>query len=161
MGSSATQAYIITDLDGCLALNDHRSALIPQEDKRDDADAWREYVMRCNGDTLNRFVANLLVHFDARGYAIMYCTGRMEYAREVTWQWLRDCHVPSGPVSHRGCDDLRPNWMLKETMLDDLVRIYGALPELAIEDDPETVAMYQRRGVNVLSMATRSSCLSI
>lgn len=91
----------------------------------------------------------------------MYCTGRMEYSREVTWEWLRRMDVPVGTVVHRPDGDIRPNWQLKEEMLDTLARIYGALPVLAIEDDPATVAMYQHHGVNVLSVATRSSCLAI
>lgn len=159
--SCLTQAYIISDLDGCLALNEHRAYLVPQGDDRESEEAWRTYVMNCGEDTLNPFVAQFITDFYVRGHAIHYCTGRMEYSRQVTWTWLRRMDVPMGIVTHRPNGDTRPNWQLKEEMLDTLARSYGALPVLAIEDDPATVAMYQHHGVNVLSVATRSSCLAI
>lgn len=60
--SYSTQAYIISDLDGCLAMNGHRAALVPQGDDRDSAEAWRTYVMGCGDDAVNLFVANLLTY---------------------------------------------------------------------------------------------------
>lgn len=157
----ATQAYIFCDLDGCLALNDHRGHLVPTGEARNDSEAWREYVMACRFDELNHTIDSLIRGLAGAGYFIQIGTGRMEYARGVTAEWLLRHHVPFGNVMHRADDDYRSNALVKEAMLDTCIAQFGALPSMAIEDDPDTIAMYRRRGVNVLSVATRSSCLTI
>lgn len=150
----ATQAYIFCDLDGCLALNDHRGYLVPTGEARNDSEAWRVDVLNYTIDSLIRGLAGA-------GHFIQIGTGRMEYARGVTAEWLLRHHVPFGNVMHRADDDYRPNALVKEAMLDTCIAQFGALPSMAIEDDPDTIAMYHRRGVNVLSVATRSSCRTI
>lgn len=150
---------ILCDIDGVIALNDHRSHLIPAGDKRNDPDAWRTFVMACDKDIPNRPILNMLDALSATAY-IHLCTGRMQYAWAPTSDWLARYAVPYTELHMRPEDNIWPNWQVKELMLNKLAN-EGNEILMAIEDDPETVAMYHRRGINVLHVATRSSCLSI
>lgn len=86
-------------------------------------------------------------------YLVVYCTGRPEERRKMTEAWMSKHDIPfhSQFLMMRKDDDHRPDYVVKEEMLDQIIT-NGHDILFVIDDRPEVVKMWRRRGLTCLAM---------
>lgn len=140
--------FVVFDLDGTLADDTHKNALLqrpaipgdtwPEQD-------WSAWTAACEHDPIVEPIAAVARAMAVAGHRIEFWTGRAENARFVTERWLdkhgfcRCCH----PLRMRF--DEHPNLAdaaLKAMYLDR----YGR-PDLIFEDRASVVDMWRSKGI--------------
>lgn len=137
---------IIFDLDGTLALIDHRRHFVDKSSgvKVD----WNAFFEACDKDEPNTpvILANRLV----TGYHIIILSGRSEAVREKTIRWLARHEVYYDELRMRAEGDYQPDETLKEAWLkqigpDNIICVY--------DDRDKVVAMWRKNGVTCFQVA--------
>jgi len=78
--------YYIFDLDGTIALIDHRRPILDT----DDPHRWDKFYQACVKDIPNIAVIEILKSLINNGYKIKIFSGRSESVRKETMEWLDD-----------------------------------------------------------------------
>jgi phosphoserine phosphatase len=142
--------WVIVDLDGTLALIEHRLHFLKGERKemheRVDPD-WDGFNRACVSDPVNSKVRELVNHLAETGYKIIIMTGRnRKYARETVF-WLKENHVRNHLLMMRDEKDYRPDTEVKLGMLKkmiDLDYITDKEQVLCVLEDREKVVDFWR-----------------
>jgi len=138
---------LIVDLDGTLALDDHRRPMI-------ESHGWGAYFDLCHNDELNQPVLMIIERFWMT-HNVHIFTGRADSTRAATEEWLQAHFVPhsslemrpsagvdmnSGSQAALGCDK---NWkgalLEKHDLTPDNV-------EFVLDDRDDMVAWWRDRG---------------
>jgi len=142
---------LICDLDGTLALDDHRRPLIQSH-------GWKAYFDACVDDVLNEPVARFLgmwVHQHPENKIVML-TGRCESQRAVTMSWLHNRDVspdhllmrPQGSYDPLAvCEDTTDGkWTKDEEVKLAMIRQLDLRPENVIccLDDRDRMVVFWR-----------------
>jgi hypothetical protein len=135
-----TRAAAIFDLDGTLAVIDHRLHHV-RNGKRD----WDSFFAGIGDDALAQPIARILDALvdDA---AILLCSGRPEKCRASTVAWLEKHEVAYDALYMRADDDHRPDHVVKSQILDGILAD-GYEPFLVIDDRQSVVDMWRDRGL--------------
>lgn len=136
--------FVIFDLDGTLALIEHRRHFV-ESDKPD----WKAFYEACDKDQPNTPVISALKSMvDNHGVEIW--SGREDSVLDKTEKWLNEHvgkHVMDGVVLRmRSSGDYTPDDKLKEAWLDEAIDRRHA-PSLVFDDRDKVVAMWRRRGI--------------
>ena len=146
------QKVIIFDLDGTIALCDHRRHFISGENKN-----WKAFFDSCVNDLPNKPVIEILNEFAIkRKYIIVILSGRSEDVREKTIEWLKKNNVNYDFLYMRPCNDYRPDQNLKFEMLQTLKRELSISDQqiLCVFDDRDKVVdMWRRSGFTCFQVA--------
>jgi hypothetical protein len=143
---SPCRKYMVIDIDGTLANNDHRQFLV----SRDAHINWDEFFNRCVDDTPYEDIVNLVVRLSAF-YEPVFVTGRDEAWREQTQAWLDRYVKIDAPLlmrpegSHMSDMDVKPK----------LVTDYGLTFDdiaFALDDRDKMVAAWRQLGVRCLQV---------
>ena len=129
---------VIFDLDGTLALTDHRAHFLNRE-KKD----WRAFYAACDKDEPCHPIIRTLLALYVTGADCRIWSGRSEEVLEKTVHWLASHGLGMVPVKMREEGDHRPDTVLKKEWLDDL----GQKPSLIFEDRASVVAMWRENGI--------------
>lgn len=129
---------VVFDLDGTIALNDHREHFIKQ-----DPPDWDAFYEACDKDEPNYAVIQTLEALWSSGHDIIILSGRSDQVREKTEDWLTDHGVFFDRLIMRPEGDYTPDDKLKQRFLDE----YGLNPDLAIDDRTKVVAMWRSLGI--------------
>lgn len=136
-------SYVIFDLDGTLALCEHRRQLLPD---------WDAFFAACDKDEPNWAVIHVYHALRLAGlHQLQIWSGRSDAVREKTEAWLR-VHLAEAPfvLRMRKAGDYTPDDKLKESWLDEL----GAQSvSMVFDDRDKVVAMWRRRGVPCFQVA--------
>ncbi len=136
----------IFDLDGTLALTEHRQHLIRGTDKPD----WSAFFAACVDDEVNWPVVSVLRGLLDAGADVMIWSGRSSEVMEPTREWLRqfldDNHEGVGLMMRRE-GDFTPDEVLKEGWLDSLNEYDRRRLVCVFDDRDKVVAMWRRRGI--------------
>ena len=144
----------IFDLDGTLALTEHRQHIL---DDKDNPNRWRDFFAACVDDLPNlpviRTMEELWSHAD-----ILIWSGRSAEVRAQTLHWL-DAHTVikwtflDRVLRMRDTEDFTPDEELKASWLDNLCpRDRGRL--VAVFDDRDkVVSMWRSKGVACFQVA--------
>lgn len=130
--------FIVFDLDGTLALTDHRAHFLEREQKD-----WRGFYAACDGD---KPCAPIIATFRALmvvGHQIEIWSGRSAEVREKTRAWLCDNGLAAANIRMRQEGDHRPDTVLKLEWLTNASR----KPDLIFEDRASVVAMWREQGI--------------
>lgn len=137
--------YIVVDIDGTIANNQHRahllSGLVASDENRGTkvlaADRWDEFYDLCDKDEPYLDMRSIIKRVAATSQVI-YLTGRVERIRGKTVSWLKKHGFPSGTLYMRANDDFRRN---SEFKLEAL-KTKGLTPEnvLCIFEDNDVEA---------------------
>ncbi len=167
---------IIFDIDGTLANGDHRQHFLSVErDKRD----WKSYQKSAYLDTAHDDIVDLFKLYANSGqkpYRINICTGRSEFEREVTVEWLEKHGIFAGdrwaaltdadmdivqdgywPVGlyyglyMRKDGDHRGDDVVKIEMLEE-IRAKGFNPVMAIDDRDRVVKAWRAAGIRCIQV---------
>jgi hypothetical protein len=145
----------IFDLDGTLALIDHRRAIL-DEPGRDDS-KWRRFYAACDKDTPNmpviRTLWTLCVHSD-----VWIFSGRSDEVRKKTETWLRQNVFmfnwwKDGALMMRRLGDHRPDHELKQMWLNDMLDVDRDRLVAVFDDRQSVVDMWRRNGVTCFQVA--------
>jgi hypothetical protein len=153
-GLVMTTPLYIFDLDGTIALIDHRRHFV----EGDGAKNWRAFFDACDQDAPNVNVIKIMECFDICGADILIWSGRDESVREKTLNWFSqntsfdvgyvDRILKMRPV---GCymadEELKARWLmaLKQS---DRGRIIGVF-----DDRQKVVDMWRRNGLTCFQVA--------
>jgi hypothetical protein len=137
--------FVVFDLDGTLALNEHRVHHIRKEPK--DYDAF--YAACVDDQPCHAVIHAMLAHVDF-GCAVEIWTGRSDQVRAETEEWLykfvRDYNANPALTRMRKAGDHRPDVVLKREWLNE-ARAAGRAPDLVYDDRDSVVAMWREEGV--------------
>lgn len=129
---------VIFDLDGTLALTEHRAHFLERE-KKD----WRSFYAACDKDEPCHPVIRTLQALYTTGADVEIWSGRSKEVLDKTIAWLEANGLGHIPIKMREEGDHRPDTVLKEEWLDAC----DVKPRLVFEDRASVVAMWRSRGI--------------
>lgn len=135
-----TPEAIIVDIDGTLA---HKG----------DRDIYD--LSRVPEDTLNAAVAGLVQDASSKDLKVIFCTGREDSSREVTFTWLREnLGIPSGRTEllMRSSDDKRKDSIVKRELFDKHIRDNYDV-KYVLDDRNQVVEMWRSLGLPCFQVA--------
>lgn len=134
---SGDPMFVVFDLDGTLALTEHRAHHLTGE-KKD----WRAFYAACDKDEpCEPLWATFFALMDA-GHRVEIWTGRSAEVARKTGDWLFDRGIKMA-IRMREEGDHRPDTVLKAEWLADEER----KPDLVFEDRASVVAMWRSHGI--------------
>lgn len=144
------QDRVVFDLDGTLALNDHRKHLV----ECDEPD-WPAFYAACHNDHPNWPVVTTLMAMKFAGFQVWILTGRSDEVADKTILWLRNNKIHFDRLIMRAEGDFSPDTALKAGWAE----VHNLTPEntLAVYDDRDSVvAMWRERGMPCFQVAPGS-----
>lgn len=130
--------FIVFDLDGTLALTEHREHFLKQEPKD-----WRGFYAACDGDgPCHPLIATALA-LNSRGDRVEIWSGRSAEVRDKTEAWLKAHGLGIIPIRMRPEGDHQPDTKLKAAWLEQA----NQTPDLVFEDRASMVAMWRSHGI--------------
>lgn len=147
----------IFDVDGTLALIDHRVHILEQ---KDNPHRWREFYAACDKDEPNKPVITIMNNLLVLGADVLLFSGRSEEVRDKTIHWLTentsfmsyDLQV-GGLLTMRQEMDYTPDDVLKESWLDNMLVDDRERLVAVFDDRDRVVDMWRRRGITCLQVA--------
>lgn len=141
--------YVIFDIDGTIADNKHRQHYLTGK-KKD----WKGFLGEMEHDTPIQSIITLVqIIFrdnDPLLARVVLVTGRSECYRQVTVDWLTKYEVPFHLLLMRKDGDDREDWVVKEVVLDTLIKKFRTRPIFVVDDRQQVVDMWRRRGIKCL-----------
>lgn len=158
-----TPLYIF-DLDGTLALTEHRQHLL---DNKEDPDRWRKFFAACVDDQPNVPVIRTLQSLRKAGAECWIWSGRSDEVKTQTVEWLckHGCFgkpngfLPAWPFGAperfrmRAAGNYTPDEDLKRQWLHDLEPPEFARLTAVFDDRDKVVAMWRAAGVPCFQVA--------
>lgn len=138
---------VIFDLDGTIALIDHRRHLVEGE-KKD----WRAFFAACVDDAPNWPVIEVLAALSMAGNEIWIVSGRSDEVIHETLTWFDKHGVGYHKILMRAAGDFTPDHALKLSWLNS-----GMIPRdrvlMVFDDRDAVVAMWREQGLTCLQVA--------
>ena len=131
---------VIFDLDGTLALNEHRQHYVERPTGEKD---WDSFFDACDKDELNWPIAATLLTMLAAGLDVRIWSGRVDRVREKTERWLSDNGLGHIPLKMRPDGDHRSDTVLKSEWLGEA----SQKPMMVFDDRDSVVAMWRENGI--------------
>lgn len=154
----------IFDLDGTLALTEHRTHFV-RGDKKD----WRAFFAACVNDKPNLPVVRTLQTLRKSGAEIWIWSGRSDEVRAETEQWLYDHGIlkttmllhwepfsPPESFRMRKAGDFTPDEILKGQWLSEIEPPEYKRLTAVFDDRDKVVAMWRAAGVPCFQVAPGS-----
>ena len=144
----------IFDLDGTLALIEHRKHILESDDRQ----KWRRFYASCDKDSPNHPVIDTMKRL-ALVSDIWIFSGRSDEVRPQTIQWLADKTTfmswdLAGPMlTMRKAGDYTPDDALKRQWFDDMLVSDKARLVAVFEDRARMVKMWRAAGVPCFQVA--------
>lgn len=113
---SSKQKAIIVDLDGTLCDVEHRVHHVQSETKN-----WKAFNELMVHDELNHWCFELMAAMTARGYKVLFVTGRGEAWRAPTEAWLHKHAVIYEHLFMRALIDYREDSDVKEDIYRNMI----------------------------------------
>ena len=138
---------ICFDIDGTLANIEHRLDYVRSKPKN-----WRAFDAGIPNDKVNEPVAKVFRKFavDTAFHDVVLASGRNERSRYATEKWLADNKLHGYQKLYmRKADDFRSDDIVKQEILDQIVKDYGRKPDMVFDDRPRVVSMWRRNGIFV------------
>lgn len=134
---------IICDLDGTIALCEHRRHLIPD---------WPAFFAACVDDEPNHAVIDCLATLMRGGYTVLIFSGRSDEVLPLTRDWLNRHGVKYHRMCMRREGDYRPDEELKREMLDKFVDRDRVA--FVLDDRQKVVDMWRSEGLACFQVAS-------
>ena len=141
---------VIFDLDGTLALIDHRRHFVDGSEGKKDFDAFHR---ACVNDLPNVPIIKLTRYFQFLSFHVEIWSGRDDAVKKQTVDWLETHEVKYDILRMRSTGDYTPDHLLKEHWLNCFMANTNKWPELVFEDRDRVVAMWRRRGITCCQVA--------
>jgi len=138
--------FVVFDLDGTLALNEHRQHWVNRPVGEKD---WKAFFQSCDKDDLYWQVARILQLLDATGNRVEIWSGRSAEVIDKTNAWLAEYGLANIPFRCRPEGDRTPDHILKKQWLDDETQ----KPDVVFDDRDSVVAMWRENGIKCFQVA--------
>lgn len=135
---------VISDLDGTIALIDHRKHLIEGSNRN-----WSAFYKECVHDKANKPVVDTLAAYRRAGYTIIILTGRSDEVEFETRRWLSDNNVDYDCLFMRHDGDYTPDYVFKPKMLEQIMeKLHLSKDDIlcVLEDRQSVVDMWRENG---------------
>lgn len=142
---------VISDLDGTIALIEHRRHYVEEKNKD-----WDMFFKACINDEPNKPVIEILNILSLEGYVVIIVSGRSVDVREKTEDWLKENKVLYDYLYMRPANDYTPDDILKRKMLENIKKELDFKDNdiLCIFDDREKVVnMWRESGYPCFQVA--------
>lgn len=147
--SEDKQKAVVFDIDGTIADIEHRRHHVQRTDgKKKD---WRMFNLEMVNDTPKPAIVELVKAMATVYPAIVFCSGRTDDFRGVTYDWLEKTlnEEVFFELYMRRRDDSRQDNIVKEIILDfELLPRYDIL--FVVDDRDQVVKMWRNRGITCL-----------
>lgn len=143
---STRSMFVVFDLDGTLALNEHRQHFVQREVGKKD---WKSFFEACDKDMLFWQVARILEVLVATGNRVEIWSGRSGEVIDKTKAWLAQHGLNNVPLRCRPAGDHTPDHELKKLWLDES----SLKPDLVFDDRSSMVAMWRANGIACAQVA--------
>ena len=130
----------VFDIDGVVADVRHRLHFLDRSPKN-----WHRFFQSAATDNALSEGAELARIAD-RDHELVWLTGRPEWIRDLTVDWLAACGLPAGRLLMRRPGDHRAARLMKIEVLQSLSREPGAPIIAFVDDDPEVITAATRAG---------------
>jgi hypothetical protein len=147
-----TPKIVIADLDGTIALIEHRRHWLDAERHPDmtSDERWRKFFAGNINDQPNWPVIWTLQALQTAGYYIHVFSGRSDEVREQTVDWLEAFNVPYNHLRMRAASDFTPDEELKRQWIVE----YDLAMILCVFDDRQKVVdMWRSLGLACFQVA--------
>ena len=138
----------IFDIDDTLSNTSHRNYLFDPKNN-----SLHEYYSLLIDDEPIVPVIYILKALHSSGHRIVLCTGRPEYYRSLTVQWLKKYDVPYHGLYMRQQSEAGLRNAQTKKVLINRIKNSGYEPVAVFEDNPLSVAMWKEKGLTVLQIA--------
>lgn len=135
--------FVVFDLDGTLALTDHRVHFLTGE-KKD----WRGFYAACDKDEPCRPLIDVARALMVLGHRVEIWSGRSDEVADKTREWLCANGLAALNIRMRAEGDHQPDTTLKASWLQ-----HGK-PDLIFEDRASVVEMWRSHGIVCAQVAT-------
>ena len=145
LATAQVRDIVICDLDGTLALDDHRHHFLEHTPRK-----WKEYFELCHLDEPNHAVVQLVRILNAARKKIYILTGRSEDVKEKTVAWLHQHGIVYEHLEMRRTDSRTDDHMLKLQWVEALgigCRVWAVL-----EDRDRVVKAWRTAGYSCLQV---------
>jgi phosphoglycolate phosphatase-like HAD superfamily hydrolase len=139
---------VIFDLDGTLAIIDHRRHLV--ENRRASDEDWRAFFAGCVDDLPNTPVITVLRSLKSAGFRIIIFSGRSDEVRPQTEAWLNQHQIPYDRLVMRKEGDRTPDEKLKRNWLRGLDKSQILC---VFDDRDQVVQMWRDEGLSCFQVA--------
>lgn len=138
---------VIFDLDGTLALNEHRQHFVEKPGKKD----WESFFNACDLDEPNWPIIQTAQALRAWGADVRIWSGRPAKGEvyRKTVDWLMNVGLGNLPLKMRKEGDFRTDMVMKAEWLD----VEDTLPYLIFDDRNAMVRVWRDRGLTVAQVA--------
>ena len=137
---------VIFDLDGTLALIEHRKHFIQGEKKN-----WKAFYEACDLDEPNFPVISVMNSLKINHYKIYILTGRSDEALQKTIDWLEAYDCSYDELIMRPQGDFTPDHILKEVWIRKIGIDNIAM---AFDDRDSVVKMIRSLGITCMQVAS-------
>jgi hypothetical protein len=139
---------VVFDIDGTLANIEHRLDYVRSKPKN-----WKAFDAGIPNDKVNLPVAEVFIAMMASKHTIVLASGRNERSRAATEDWLRKNSLNAYEKLYmRKADDYRADDIVKQEILDEIIRDYGRKPDMVFDDRPRVVRMWRDNGIFVFNV---------
>jgi len=142
-----TDKVYIFDLDGTIALNDHRQHFLEGDNKD-----WDAFFEACHNDEINEAIRSLMWAVNQYGYKIYIVTGRSKAVQAKTISWLRRYSVPYDKLVMRPEDNYQSDDDLKPFMLHSILDRSDEVQAI-FDDRNSVVEMWRDNGYQCFHVA--------
>ncbi len=150
--TNTTPLYIF-DLDGTLALIDHRRPIL---DNLQDPHRWEKFYDSCDKDLPNKQVIKTLNIFHSDCIDILIFSGRSNSVREKTIEWLlyhTSINDPDKILTMRDEGDYRPDEVIKKEWLYNMLDEDRKRLVAVFDDRCKVVKMWRDNGITCFQVA--------
>lgn len=139
----------IFDLDGTLALIDHRRHLVECEKPN-----WKDFFAACIDDEPNQPVIDTLHSLIESGAEVFIWSGRSSEVMEQTRTWLQ-MHIDDEDIQlcMRVEGDFTPDEVLKQSWLEQMPPCHRRRLIAVFDDRDKVVSMWRKNGVACFQVA--------
>lgn len=148
-----TKKIYIFDLDGTIALIDHRRHWLDksQHEGLSLDERWRNFFADCVSDEPNwPVIETLTALYNSGTFKIIIFSGRSNEVREQTVEWLRRHRVPYQELRMRQEGDFTPDEELKQEWLGEMEKSQIVA---VFDDRDKVVGMWRGQGVGCFQVA--------
>jgi hypothetical protein len=140
---------VVFDIDGTLANIEHRLDYVRSKPKN-----WKAFDAGIPNDKVNEPVAEVFRKFTfALYHQVVLASGRNERSRQATEDWLYKNNLSGYQKLYmRKADDFRSDDIVKQEILDEIIRDYGRKPDMVFDDRPRVVRMWRDNGIFVFNV---------
>jgi phosphoglycolate phosphatase-like HAD superfamily hydrolase len=149
-GRGEMKKIVIFDLDGTIALIDHRRHFVEKKGPKASDEDWRNFFAACVDDQPNQPVIEILRALRAQGYYIVILSGRSDEVGSETKVWLKANDVPYDELHMRPEGNYEPDQKWKARFIS---RFEQSKILCVFDDRDKVVDMWRSKGITCFQVA--------